>query len=357
MDVILTGGFLGSGKTTGILQSCNVLMQQNRRVAVITNDQGSQQVDTSLVRSTNVPGGEIGGGCFCCRFEELTGRIDEIVNDVAPDVIFAEAVGSCTDLVATVAAPLLRQYSSVRVVVVTYVDSLFLVSLLDGTSSFIDESVRYIFRKQMEEAGILIANKADCLTPDQHTLMSDFLLTEFPHTIVIFQNSLDQDEVARGLSVIMGTTAKFRFLEINYDTYAEGESRLAWYDRSLRIESEKGNSIVIAEALMKSIFDAIRGADLTIGHLKFLVQNNTATRKVSFTTASTDGKVKLGMAESREVSVLINARMQTDPATLQEIIERVAREVQKTHLCRILLGEGASFSPGYPKPSHRLTTI
>ncbi len=289
MDVILTGGFLGSGKTTGILQACNVLMEQNRRVAVITNDQGLQQVDTSLVRTTSVPGREIGGGCFCCRFDELTSRIDEIVNEVAPDIIFAEAVGSCTDLVATVAAPLLKQYLSVKVVVVTYVDSLFLVSLLEGTSSFIDDSVRYIFRKQMEEAGILVANKADCISPEQRSFLNNFFSDEFPGTIVVFQNSLEKNDVERSLSVVLGSEAKYRFLDIDYDTYAEGESRLAWYDRSLRVISNDGNAVLVSEILMRSIFDAIRGAGFTIGHLKFMVQNGLEARKVTFTAASTDG--------------------------------------------------------------------
>ena len=44
--------------------------------------------------------GEVAGACFCCSFDELVATADRW--DDAPDVLLAEPVGSCTDLVATV---------------------------------------------------------------------------------------------------------------------------------------------------------------------------------------------------------------------------------------------------------------
>ena len=51
MVLVLTGGFLGSGKTTAIVRAAQLLINAGRRVAVITNDQGEQQVDTAFVKS------------------------------------------------------------------------------------------------------------------------------------------------------------------------------------------------------------------------------------------------------------------------------------------------------------------
>ena len=45
MKLIITGGFLGSGKTTAIQQACGLLLSEGRRVAVITNDQGEVFID------------------------------------------------------------------------------------------------------------------------------------------------------------------------------------------------------------------------------------------------------------------------------------------------------------------------
>lgn len=68
---IILGGFLGAGKTTAIRRLVDHLSNQGIRSAVITNDQGTALVDTQLLRNCGVTVGEVTGGCFCCRFDEL----------------------------------------------------------------------------------------------------------------------------------------------------------------------------------------------------------------------------------------------------------------------------------------------
>jgi hypothetical protein len=48
--------------------------------------------------------GEVAGACFCCNFNELTSTVEQLGSDQRPEIILAEPVGSCTDLVATVSA-------------------------------------------------------------------------------------------------------------------------------------------------------------------------------------------------------------------------------------------------------------
>ena len=50
LKLFLVGGFLGSGKTTAIQQATLFLQKNNRKVGVITNDQGTQQVDTQFIK-------------------------------------------------------------------------------------------------------------------------------------------------------------------------------------------------------------------------------------------------------------------------------------------------------------------
>jgi G3E family GTPase len=103
MKLHLVGGFLGSGKTTAIIQAARVLMQHGLRVGVVTNDQGKYLVDTAFFRLADIPAVEVSGGCFCCNYPNLDKSLDELVESARPDVIFAESVGSCADLVATAA--------------------------------------------------------------------------------------------------------------------------------------------------------------------------------------------------------------------------------------------------------------
>ena len=106
MQLHLVGGFLGSGKTTAIIGAAQLLMAQGKRVGVVTNDQGRYLVDTALFASS-LPTVEVTGGCFCCNYDNLQARLDQLQASAQPDVIFAESVGSCADLVATVVRPLL----------------------------------------------------------------------------------------------------------------------------------------------------------------------------------------------------------------------------------------------------------
>src|SRR5262245_11567717 len=107
---VLIGGFLGAGKTTAIGRLARDYQNRGKKVGICTNDQASDLVDTNLLRSQGFDVGEVAGACFCCNFNELTGTIGKLAAHQKPDVVFAEPVGSCTDLVATVIQPILQLY-------------------------------------------------------------------------------------------------------------------------------------------------------------------------------------------------------------------------------------------------------
>src|ERR1700749_1832513 len=94
MKLILTGGFLGSGKTTAIQQACSLLLKKNKRVAVITNDQGEELVDSKFLQEFSIRVKEVTKGCFCCNYNALLENIYYFSEQVNPEIIFAESVGS-----------------------------------------------------------------------------------------------------------------------------------------------------------------------------------------------------------------------------------------------------------------------
>ena len=95
MKLILIGGFLGSGKTTAIVRACQHLMAEGKKVAMITNDQGDQQVDSAFAKSLGINTREVSNGCYCCRYDDLASQLRSIEADNHPDLVFAESVGSC----------------------------------------------------------------------------------------------------------------------------------------------------------------------------------------------------------------------------------------------------------------------
>src|SRR5690242_11056171 len=109
---VMIGGFLGAGKTTAVAKLARQLTEQGLQVGLITNDQGSHLVDTTMLSSGGFQVEEIPGGCFCCRFNSLVEAARRLTNASRPDVFIAEPVGSCTDLVATVTYPLRKLYGA-----------------------------------------------------------------------------------------------------------------------------------------------------------------------------------------------------------------------------------------------------
>ena len=112
MRVHFVGGFLGAGKTTAIVEACRLLIRRGERVGVVTNDQGKLQVDGLFMRAAGFPTVEVGGGCFCCRYDDFDEKLSSLAlgpggaaGPAMPDAVFAESVGSCADIVATVIKP------------------------------------------------------------------------------------------------------------------------------------------------------------------------------------------------------------------------------------------------------------
>ena len=103
---IMVGGFLGAGKTTLLAAAAERLAAQGKRVALVTNDQAANLVDTAVLKEKGLSVDEVSGGCFCCKFDALIGAMDHLVDAGQPNVLLGEPVGSCTDLSATVMQPL-----------------------------------------------------------------------------------------------------------------------------------------------------------------------------------------------------------------------------------------------------------
>src|SRR5215207_4568475 len=154
--LIMIGGFLGAGKTTLLLRAAKELEAQGHRVALVTNDQGHDLVDTALARLERVPVAEIVGGCFCCRFNDFLNALQEVRHTIQPDVILAEPVGSCTDLMATVLRPLRQQYPD------DYAIAPFTVLFDAGRNlSGFPSEVSDLYQWQLDEADTIALSKMD----------------------------------------------------------------------------------------------------------------------------------------------------------------------------------------------------
>jgi len=310
----LLSGFLGAGKTTAIEQASQYLQKQNIPIAVITNDQGDRLVDGSRFLHLGVPSREVSGGCLCCNFNTLEENIGLLTTATRPTMVFAEAVGSCTDLIATVLKPLLDQHPEWQPTISVLADA----QLLDA--SIHDPTIRYIYQKQLEEAQVLMITRGEGF-PGQ---WKKEVRARFPGKTILFHNSYKEADIIRWLDTLESLPPRpaLPSLDIDYDVYAEGEARLAWLDQELAVDSEQA-----ANHLVTALHDKLEKENFPVRRLKFWQTPTT---------------------------LLINARVQTDRLTLMQIVADAIAETTTLYQCDIRTITYNCFQPTYPKPQHRI---
>jgi G3E family GTPase len=354
MNLYLVNGFLGSGKTTAIANACIQFINQKVKTAVITNDQGAQQVDSAYLQSLSLPTGEVANGCFCCRYNELEEVVASLIMSEQPEIIFAESVGSCTDLVATVAKPF-ALHNSARIVISVFADAYLLHSIMKGTSCFIEEAVQYIYRKQLEEADIIVVNKTDLLDKVELQYVKEVIETSYPGKKILYQDSYNEKDIHNWVQLLKEFTIPVQrsSLELDYDKYGAGEAMLAWLDQKVSVHTREPVAVKAALILTDNIYKKIQEAGYTIGHLKFLLSDGGWHKKLSYTTTGKDHLITESHS-CNHLDVLINARVQTTPQLLQQAITIAIEETINQIHCRITRHQLSSFHPGYPKPLHRI---
>jgi G3E family GTPase len=157
--LIIVGGFLGAGKTTLVWEAAQRLISKNQTPGLL---------DTVLFLRSGGAVAEDSGSCFSNDFNGLIDTIAEVGTKVQTKVIMVEAVGSCMDFRATI-VPLLKDSYNFELTVAPLtivVDPLRLSDLLEGRTASLPAGAAYLFRRQIDEAGIIVINKTNLLKAD-----------------------------------------------------------------------------------------------------------------------------------------------------------------------------------------------
>lgn len=242
-------------------------------------------------------------------------------------------------------------------VISVFADAQLLYSLITGNASFLDEHVRYLYKKQLEEADILIVNKIDLVGDAELLKVKEQIDIEYAGKTVLYQNSLDENSVRNWvLSLIRFESQKDRTaLELDYDLYAKGEAILGWVDQKITIETKNKSAYSVARHLVHKIYRDIKKANYQVAHLKFLFDDGLRKFKISY-TALDDVSSEIFLIDNRanKISILLNARIQAAASTLEELVSEAVLQIGKEAGCKIVVDKKAAFQPGYPRPVHRM---
>jgi G3E family GTPase len=356
----MVGGFLGAGKTTALARLARLYATQGKRVGVVTNDQAHDLVDTNTFRSQGLAVEEVPGACFCCRFDDLVSRVGSLQDSEKPDVILAEPVGSCTDLVATVIQPLKDLYGG-RFEVAPYA-VLFKPShgtriLKNQAAGGFSPKAAYIFKKQLEEADAIVINRIDELDLPAVEELSRLVGTQFPDTPLL-RVSAQTGQGFDALKELLEQKGAFgrKILEIDYDTYAEGEAELGWLNATARLTSAKPFDLdKLLTAILAELATVCRNLGGEVAHLKLIGMDDAGAFAVG-NVVSNDTAAKLSLPSNitpREADLIVNARVAIDPAVLEAEVKRVVSAECAKAGVKADFRTSQSLRPGRPVPTHR----
>ncbi len=361
---IMIGGFLGAGKTTAVAALAQHLTRGGRRVGLITNDQGSELVDTATLRAKGFATEEIPGGCFCCRFNSLVDAAHKLTEATRPDVFIAEPVGSCTDLVATVAYPLRRIYGEEFAVaplsvLIDPIRAERIFGLAEGGK--FSPKVLYIYRKQLEEADLIVLAKSDLIDAPRIERLRERLASEFPRAEILEVSVREERGLAAWFErIARGGSREDDAMDVDYELYAEGEALLGWLNATVQLAHPEGfDSAEVLEAIAAGVQARLQPAE--IAHLKMTLSPDGGLGDVAaINLVRSDFVPELSLTLEAPVAsgqLIVNVRAETSPEALRDAVRATVVEVPARFAGLTARIEHLEFfRPGKPQPTHRDVT-
>ena len=362
---VMVGGFLGAGKTTTLGRLAGMYRDRGLRVGVVTNDQAEGLVDTAMLRGQGFEVGEVAGACFCCQFDGLVETVRALVTrgDAPPDVILAEPVGSCTDLVATVVRPLKAlfdaEFDVAPYAVILKPGHASKVLGNEGGTGF-SPKAEYILRKQLEEADVVLLNRADELAAAELDALESLVAAELPGKPVVRVSAKTGAGFDELLDRLDGDGGGAVTPELDYDVYAEGEAELGWYNGSADVAATDPVALdALLTDLVGRLKESLAAADCEVAHLKVVGLADGGFGVANLVSGA--GPVTLSAPSGRTVApggtaeLVVNARVAGDPDDLRRMVGDAVSAACGAVAATAALRDERAFRPGRPVPTHRLT--
>ena len=159
MKTMILGGFLGSGKTTVLLQLARYITAKPDfpQVVILENEIGEIGVDNQMLDGAALAVESVFSGCICCTGAvDLIDAVQMIESQYEPDWLITEATGMA--LPSSVKKKLKESFG-LDAAVLTIVDASRWNKLLKASPEFV--------RGQLEDADIVLLTKMDKVDADE----------------------------------------------------------------------------------------------------------------------------------------------------------------------------------------------
>ena len=159
MKILIIGGFLGSGKTSFLLRLIRHMTEDLHfpKPVILENEIGAVPVDDKVLGGSGYQVRGLFGGCICCTLAgDLPETVREIERDLQPEWLLIEATG--TAFPGSV-RDRIRQTLGYDSRIICLADA----QRWKRLSSAMGDMMRW----QLEDADLILVNKADLVTPEE----------------------------------------------------------------------------------------------------------------------------------------------------------------------------------------------
>lgn len=335
--IVVVSGFLGSGKTTTLIQLGKTLrLKYGKRVAIIVNEIGEVDVDGKFIRDFGLDAREILGGCICCTIRvDLIATIKALLASYNPNVILIEPTGiALPQQVASEISDFAMENKDVSLApVVVLVDGVVFREIL--------EDLKDLLPRQIEAADVIGINKIDLIGREAELELIKLTLKEInPKALIIPLSAKNGVGINALLSAIFNGIGGKK----GYAVGRQGESipsssfGIGGCGIEAEIESLKGLDdlslkIIISELINRIAERSLKMGGSLIGHIKAHIETPAGSFKASLVD------VNLGVDFSGDIKDEVEGFKLSLFATVKDlphdeikhIIESSLRECIKTY--------------------------
>jgi G3E family GTPase len=344
VQVIVVGGFLGSGKTTTIINMGKYLAKRGEKVAIIVNEIGEVGIDGDVIKRFGFDSQEITSGCICCSLKVgLRTTVTLLAKQYKPDVLMIEPTGIAFPHVIRDEIELMNLGEKVKIAP--------LVTLIDGSRfKHLMKEVKDFAIRQIIDAEILVINKVDLIEPIRLPILEESVHQLNPKARIILLSGKDTGEKFENfMRIVLPEIAELPdFPRVIAEKEPEGEpeyaapqeaessieaSGVGSYSSEYSFE-EENLSTDTAREVTAELINRIKEKVLKlnpeyVGHIKLFLDNGSETVKQSVTAFYEEPQEQIIKSEAREVPLLkiLSAVSNLNKAVLKDAVESSVQEV------------------------------